>query len=123
MSEKAHVCYEACLECVRALPEHPMEVTPKEAPTGALDDKVLACVNALRAKLEEQPSSDDAAVAAEINAHLDDFTLARFCIARELKLQDAEHMFRTTMAWRAARRINEARAHNNLLSLSISVHS
>lgn len=100
----------AVYEFAKGLPAGPLTVEPQEAPEGALTSEETAGVKALRAALEEKLSSLDGSVRAEAEAHMDDFTLARFYLARDGKLADAESMFLTTMAFRAEKNINTLRA-------------
>lgn len=96
--------------CANGLPAQPLKVEPQQAPADALTSEEQAAVKALRASLESKLTSLDEAERVEAEAHLDDFTLARFSIARDHKLADAEQMFLATMTFRAGKKINTLRA-------------
>ena len=93
---------------------HPIALKPALAPEGALDESLPAgeMAQAVR-ELREAAMSEGGADCAETVAHMDDFTLARFLIARENKHADALSMLRQTMAWRKeafGRGVNAIRA-------------
>lgn len=95
----------AVMETTGQVPSgEPLTVTPAEAPAGTIDDGLLPLIIELRMMM-----TDVAKENKEAAAHLDDYTLARFLIARESKLADAAHMFRETMTWRASRGVNAIR--------------
>ena len=96
--------------CQGGLPAGPLTVEPLAAPAGALSAEEATNAKALRAAIEGKLESMPEAERAEAVAHLDDFTLARFWIARDGKLNEAEKMFMDTMAFRAAKNINVLRA-------------
>ena len=91
-----------------------VRVEPQRAPAGALTDDQAEAVAALRRMIEltfapneradSMVWSDAARVEAE--AHMDDFTLLRFVIARSASLEAALVMFSTAMHWRTAKSIN-----------------
>jgi hypothetical protein len=82
----------------------PLVVKPSQAPVGSLDSSLVPLIVELRKML-----SNDVKENGDAAAHTDDFTLARFLIARECKLAGAERMFRETMKWRVSRSINQIR--------------
>ena len=96
----------AVLEVVQQPPasNEPLTVSPAAAPDGTLDPTLVPLVAELRSIV-----APDAETSAEAAAHLDDFTLARFIIARDRKMADAVSMFRETMRWREARGVNALR--------------
>lgn len=106
----AEIVRKAVEECGRGLPTSPLKVEPQFAPEGALNPDEKEQVIALRKSLDAKLGDLDAAVRAEAEAHMDDFTLARFSIARDGKLAEAEDMFLTTMRFRADKQINLLRA-------------
>ena len=72
-----------------------------------------AAVSSLRSRLSDllqrhttDAHEDDDSVFAHASAHADDGTLLRFLVARKMNLDDAEAMFRSTMAWRSETRVN-----------------
>lgn len=96
----------AVLEICATAPGHnePLTVSPSEAPPSTVDAKTMALISEIKKAVD-----DAGAVSAEARAHMDEFTLARFAIARDLKLSDAVKMFSETMAWREARCVNALR--------------
>ena len=96
----------AVLEICATAPGHnePLTVSPSEAPPSTVDAKTMALISEIKKAVD-----DAGAVSAEARAHMDEFTLARFAIARDLKLSDAVKMFSETMAWREARGVNALR--------------
>lgn len=106
----AEIVREAVEECGRGLPTSPLKVEPQFAPEGALKPDEKEQVIALRKSLDAKLGDLDAAVRAEAEAHMDDFTLARFSIARDGKQAEAQDMFLTTMRFRADKQVNLLRA-------------
>ena len=100
---------DAVLEIASNVPSSkPLAVSPTSAPAGAIEEaKLLPLVGQLRELLSADSLTPE--VAAEAAAHKDDFTLARFLIARDLKLAAAATMFRETMEFRATRKVNALR--------------
>jgi hypothetical protein len=109
MATTAELCRAAVYECGKALPSSPLTVE-RDAPEGSLSKEDHENVVALRERLEPKLEALDEATRAEAIAHLDDFTLIRFVLARDGKLADAEEMFITTMQFRSRKSINELRA-------------
>jgi hypothetical protein len=92
-----------------------LRVEPQRAPAGAFTEDEQAAVDALRNKIEAtiDQTGDDGmatwseAARAEAMAHLDDFTIQRFIVARPASLDAAELMFRNAMHWRVSKGINK----------------
>ena len=108
----ARSCRETCEEVAHGLPSKPLVLEPRAAPPDALERErepaLREKVQALAAALSEVKL--DSAVADEAAAHMDEFTLARFVIARDGKLDDAKRMFIETMHFRADRGVGCLRA-------------
>ena len=105
----AALCKEAVYSLSLGLPDGPLAVSPLAAPADTLEPKVLEKLPDLREKIDKAVPALDADARAEASAHMDDYTLARFLIARDLKLEHAEDMFLSTMRWRAEKRVNALR--------------
>ena len=81
----------------------PMHCEPKQAPNGALADKVMRDVKALRAAIEQRKGRWSTEVRAEAEAQLDDFSLARWVIGQfPVPPQDA---FEQAMKWRVEHQV------------------
>lgn len=81
----------------------PMHCEPKQAPSGALADKVMRDVKALRAAIEQRKGGWRNEVRAEAEAQLDDFSLARWVIGQfPVPPQDA---FEQAMKWRVEHQV------------------
>lgn len=83
----------------------PMHCEPKQAPVGALTDKVMREVKALRAAIEERKGGWSAEVRAEAEAQLDDFSLARWVVG-QLPVPSAD-AFEQAMKWRAENQVGK----------------
>jgi len=83
----------------------PLHCGPKKAPSGALSAKTMHDVDALRAAIEARKGGWSAAVAAEAEAQLDDFSLARWVVG-QLPAPPAE-AFEQAMKWRVENKVGE----------------
>ena len=84
-----------CEPLAASKPSNDVSVTP-------LTDAESSAVRELRERLMSEMPHWQAAAQREAEAHLDDFTLIRFVVARKPSLEDAFQMFKLTMHWRSA---------------------
>lgn len=78
----------------------PFKVEPQAAPPGALDAEQSRLVEELKAAIVAVHASWTPGQQAEADAHMDDFTLCRFCTSRPDSIADALEMFVEAMLWR-----------------------
>ena len=106
-----------------------VRVEPQEAPAGALSEEEKTAVASLRKMVDFDGVDSDGTAAwseaarVEAAAHLDDFTLLRFIVARPASVDAAYLMFRNAMHWRTTKGINQIFAELHPLAASTPKHS